>query len=347
MQARNSAVGRIVRGMTSSELITMPISIIRLWLQALQAAFAGGLALCSVPEAAAQEREGYAVTPDSVRLWYRVVGEGKETVLVPVSAYHGTQLDRLAKGRRLVLYDPRGRGRSDSVPPSKVSLDHQIRDLETIRKTVGAPQVALIGWSGLGMELFVYALRHPGRVTRLVQLAPVPPRRDPYMQGMMADRRSRTDSIAWTSLQARKARGEFDADEERWCRELSRVTRPASFGDPRFTARGPEVCMFPNEWPSRLSPYFDALLGSFGAFDWRRDLSKVRTPRLVIHGERDNIPLEGNKEWVSGQPEARLLVIRGAGHWPHYERSKETLGAIESFLQGHWPEGSRPVAANQ
>jgi pimeloyl-ACP methyl ester carboxylesterase len=259
---------------------------------------------------------------------------------VPIAVYHGTQLDQLAKARRLVLYDPRGRGRSDSVPPNKVSLDHQIRDLETIRRTVGASRVALIGWSGLGMELFVYALRHPDRVTRLVQLAPVPPRRDPYMQGMMADRRSRTDSTAWNSLQARKARGEFDADEARWCRELSRVTRPASFGDVRFTTRVPEVCTFPNEWPSRLSPYFDALLGSFGAFDWRSDLSQAKIPRLVIHGERDNIPLEGNKEWVAGQPEARLLVIRGAGHWPHYERPEETLGAIESFLKGHWPEGS-------
>jgi pimeloyl-ACP methyl ester carboxylesterase len=288
----------------------------------------------------AQEHEGYAITPDSVRLWFRVVGEGTETVVAPVAVYHGIQLDQLAKGRRLVLYDPRARGRSDSVPPNKVSLDHQIRDLETIRRTVDAPRVALIGWSGLGMELFVYALRHPERVTRLVQLAPVPPRRDPYMQAMMADRRSRTDSGAWTVLQARKDRGEFEADEARWCRELSRVTMPSSFGETRSVAQVPEVCLFPNEWPSRLSPYFDALLGSFGAFDWRDSLSRMKIQRLVIHGERDNIPLQGNKEWVAGQREARLLVIRGAGHWPHYERPEETLGAIESFLEGHWPEGS-------
>jgi proline iminopeptidase len=317
----------------------MRLSASRLWSFLLRLTAVSGFALPPVA-GTAQEHEGYALTPDSVRLWYRVVGEGTETLLAPVAVYHGTKLDRLAKGRRLVLYDPRGRGRSDSVSPDKVSLDHQIRDLETIRKAVGAARVVLIGWSGLGMELFVYALRHPDRVTRLVQLAPVPPRRDPYMQGMMADRRSRTDSSAWAALQARKGRGEFDADEVRWCRELARVTMPASFGDTRFIAQVPEVCAFPNEWPSRLAPYFDALLGSFGDFDWRADLSRVRIPRLVIHGERDNIPLEGNKEWVARQPEARLLVIPGAGHWPHYERPGETLGAIESFLEGQWPEGS-------
>src|SRR5688572_15900108 len=85
------------------------------------------LLLCTaVSHADAQVREGYAVTPDSVRLWYRMLGTGKQTVIVPVAVYHGTRLDALADGRRLVLYDPRGRGRSDSVPTAKVSLDHQL-----------------------------------------------------------------------------------------------------------------------------------------------------------------------------------------------------------------------------
>jgi pimeloyl-ACP methyl ester carboxylesterase len=297
----------------------------------------------SVRHAMSQAREDYVVTSDSVRLWYRVVGQGRETVLVPVGLYFGARLDGLAKGRRLVLYDPRGRGRSDSVAPSKVSLDNQVGDVEAVRRAVGADRVAVIGWSGLGMEMFVYALRHPDRVTRLIQLAPVPPRAEPYMGGMMADRQSRTDSAAWNALQVRKARGEFAADESSWCRELKRVTTPASFGDVAFASEVPDVCQFRNEWPSRLSPYFEALLGSFGAFDWRPELSRVRIPRLVIHGARDNISLAGNQEWVAGQPQARLLVIPGAGHWPHYERPEQTLTAIEVFLSGRWPEGSREV----
>jgi pimeloyl-ACP methyl ester carboxylesterase len=302
----------------------------------------GVAVILGVPRAhvTAQAREGYAVTDDSVRLWYRVVGQGSETVLVPVGLFYGTRLDGLAKNRRIVLYDPRGRGRSDSVPATKVSLDNQIRDIETIRRAVGAERAAVIGWSGLGMEMFVYALRHPGRVTRLVQLAPVPPRAEPYMQTMMANRQSRTDTAARSALQARKDRGEFDRDEAAWCRELKRVTTPASFGDVRLATHIPDVCRFSNEWPSRLSPYFEALLGSFGEFDWRPDLSRVKIPRLVIHGERDNIPLTGNREWAAGQTQARLLVIPDAGHWPHYERPRETLGAIETFLEGNWPAGS-------
>lgn len=55
------------------------------------------------------------------------------------------------------------------------------------------------------------------------------------------------------------------------------------------------------------------------------------------------MPLEGNREWVQGQPNARLLIVDGAGHWPHYERPQIVLLAIDAFLDGRWPEGSEAL----
>lgn len=288
--------------------------------------------------AAVESREDWLVTADSVRLYYRVVGQGTETVIVPLALYVGTSLDRLAQKRRLVIYDPRGRGRSDTVPASKVSLEHNLSDLEAIRSAVGAERAALIGWSGLGMELFVYALRYPGRVTRLVQLAPVAPRWNPYAERMMADRARRTDAAAARGLEARVARDEFRDDPAGLCRAQAAVFQPATFGDLASATLAPDVCGNPTEWPERLGAYFGALLGSIEGFDWRDSLDAVAgLPRLVIHGELDNTPVEGNREWVAGQPNARLLIIPGAGHWPHYERADQTLDAIERFLRGEWP----------
>jgi len=122
----------------------MPLAFSQLDSLALRVSIASLFAVCAtINQVTAQVREGYAVTEDSVRLWYRIVGKGKETVLVPVGLYYGTRLDRLARGRRIVLYDPRGRGHSDSVAPAKVSLDNQIRDIETIRRAVGAQRAAV------------------------------------------------------------------------------------------------------------------------------------------------------------------------------------------------------------
>jgi 3-oxoadipate enol-lactonase len=287
--------------------------------------------------------EGYAVTPDSVRIYYRVAGEGSETVPAPFALFLDSAFDALAGKRRIVTYDPRGRGRSDSVSPDKVSLATQLLDLETVRRAVGSERVALIGWSGGGMETFVYTLRNPGRVTRLVQLAPVAPRFVPYGALMMEDRARRTDSAAQAALEGRIGRGEFQSDPAAECRAARAVSGPALLADPAHAPPTPDVCRYPNEYPQRLRRHFDALFRSFDGFDWRDSLAAVTIPRLVIHGARDNTPLAGNQEWVAGLPEARLLVIDGAGHWPHYEQRTRTLAAIATFLEGGWPAGARAI----
>ena len=291
--------------------------------------------------------ERHAVTPDGVRLYYRVAGEGPETVIAPFALFYESVLDGLAVGRRIVTYDPRGRGRSDSVSADKVSLSHLLLDLETVRQAVGAERIALIGWSGGGMETFVYALRNPGRVTRLVQLAPVAPRFVPYGALMMADREKRTDSTARASLRRRIEAGEFRADPAAECRATRAVSDPPLFADPARRPATPDVCRFPNEYPSRLRGYFGALFRSIDGFDWRDSLSGVTIPRLVIHGARDNTPVVGNEEWVAGQTNARLLVIDSAGHRPHYERPTSTLTAIATFLRGDWPAAARVVSSRR
>ena len=296
------------------------------------------------PSPAPEAREGFLTTADSVRLYYRVVGSGPETVIVPLALFHATTLDVLADSYRVVLYDPRGRGRSDTVPVGKVSLGHNVNDLDAVRAEVGADRVSLIGWSGFGMELFVYALRHPERVTRLIQLAPVAPRWEPYAAFMGQDRARRTDSAASAALSERVTRGDFLGDPAGWCRASAQVHQPPTFGDTAFARRAPDVCQHPAEWPPQLGAYFRAFFPSIAGFNWTDSLVRVAgLPRLVIHGERDNTPLQGNREWVAGQPNARLLVVPGAGHWPQLERPELTLPAIRAFLRGEWPAGAGAV----
>ncbi|HEY0625351.1 MAG TPA: alpha/beta hydrolase [Allosphingosinicella sp.] len=299
---------------------------------------AGRLGNPSSPHSAAPIEEGYAVTPDGVRLYYRAAGRGPETVIAPFALFHGTSLDALAVGRRVITYDPRGRGRSQAVSPDKVSLDLLLTDLDTVRRAVGAERTAIIGWSGGGMETFVYALRNPGKVTRLVQLAPVTPRFNPYNAEMMADRRRRIDGSAWNALQERVKAGEFVDDPAAHCRAENLVTLPALFADRTKAALVPDVCDSANEHPNTLGAYFGGLFRSIDGFDWSASLPRVTIPRLVIHPLQDNISRTGNEEWVRGQANARILFVDGSGHFPQYERPDETLSAIDTFLKGDWPD---------
>ena len=306
---------------------------------------AGFVAACSGPAGdprtvQPETTEGSVTTDDGVRLHYRVAGEGSDVLVAPMDVYLGKALAPLAGGRRLITYDPRSRGRSQAAPLSSVSLDRQILDLEQLRAGLNIEKMALLGWSGLGMEMAVYAMRHPDRVSRLVQVAAVPPSRG-LMAGAGGDRRDeRTDRKAVAELERRFQAGEFDADPAGFCRRYQTLTLPANFADPARAAAVPDVCEQENEWPRNLWPYFGVLLGSFGDYDWRPQLAGLQIPRLVIHGREDGIPLAGARAWAGGYPNARLLILSPAGHFPFLEQPDAFFPAVERFLSGEWPEGA-------
>jgi pimeloyl-ACP methyl ester carboxylesterase len=324
--------------------VTVTVALPALLTIAIAAAQNTPVRLLSASEArSVRVTESDTQSPDGVRLYYRVAGSGDEVVIAPFALYHGTALDRLAAGRRVVTYDPRGRGKSAAVGPDKVSRDLLLADLDAVRRAVGGERVALIGWSGGGMETFVYAMDNPGRVSRLVQLAPVAPRFAPYSEQMMADRRKRTDQAAAAALEARVKAGQFKTNPAALCRAQNDVDLPALLADTRNVTLIPDVCTSANEYPETLGGYFAGLFKSIAGFDLVPSLGKVQIPRLVIHPLQDNIPLAGNEEWVRDQPNARILTIDGSGHFPLYEQPEKTLRAIATFLDGEWPSGARVI----
>jgi proline iminopeptidase len=301
------------------------------------AAISLSLSACGGSDPAPQATEGFVAADDGVKLYYVSRGSGDDVVVAPMAIYLEDHLAPLAKNRRIVFYDPRNRGRSDAADLSTVSLDRQIADLEALREGLGIEKMALIGWSGLGMEIAVYAIRHPERVTRLVQISPTPPAAS-IMRESRGAPPNPVDPTAIAELDARAEAGEFDDDPAAHCRLWNALIYPSSFVEPSLAAKVPDVCDHPNEWPKNLWPYFGALLPGFGDYDWREDLKALAAPRLVIHGEEDAIPVAGARAWTQGYENARLVLLSPAGHFPYIEQREATLGAIDAFLGGRWPE---------
>lgn len=289
--------------------------------------------------------EGFITADDGTKLYYVSKGAGKNVVVAPMAIYLEEHLAPLAKGRRVIFYDPRNRGRSDAADLSTVSLDRQVEDLEDLRESLGVEKMALIGWSGLGMEMAVYAIRHPDRVTRLVQMSPVPPAAS-IMREFGDSRDNSVDRDAVEALDARAAAGEFDDQPADYCRLSNELSLPPNFVDKTLVSEVADVCVHENEWPKNLWPYFGALLPSFGDFDWRDEVAALDIPRLVIHGREDGIPLEGANAWAAGHPQARLLVLSPSGHFPYIEQKAKTLEAIDTFLDGGWPPGAETAPGN-
>ena len=67
-------------------------------------------------------------------------------------------------------------------------------------------------------------------------------------------------------------------------------------------------------------------------YDWRREMSAVRAPTLVIHGALDPLPVETSRELVSLLPTAQHVVIPDAGHMPFWEAPDVFFPLVEKFL---------------
>jgi proline iminopeptidase len=121
----------------------------------------------------ADSYEGFVVTPDGVRLYFHKIGAGKQIVLIPADLFLYPAFARLAPGRTLIFYDMRDRGRSDAVADRRrITIQDDVKDLETIRKHFRVDKPALIGFSYLGMMVMLYASEHPDHVSRIDQLGP-------------------------------------------------------------------------------------------------------------------------------------------------------------------------------
>ncbi len=270
------------------------------------------------------------------------MGSGQPLV-VPNAVYLEDDFAGLAAGREVVFYDLRGRGRSDAVAdPARLGIERDVADLEAVRSAVGFEQMDLMGHSYLGLMVILYALEHPERVGRIVQLGPAGPAAE------FLDRTPRPgsdpealDLAAWQALLA--DRSTLVRDPKTHNRRFWEIFLPYMFGDPKKARayRMPNLDDVPNEWPSNMNRTIQGVFATLTSYDVRERAAEVKAPVLIVHGTKDrNAPYESGPAWRDCLGNARLLTIEGAAHMPWAEEPDQVLPAIEAFLEGEWPEAA-------
>src|SRR5262249_34968861 len=121
--------------------------------------------------------EGFAFVRPGLHLYYRVLGDGPEALVVPNANWLAEPLQPLAADRTVIFYDPRSRGRSSAgTDRRQLALEEDARDLEAVRRYFGLERMALLGASYHAAITALYALENPGRVERLLLVCPITPR---------------------------------------------------------------------------------------------------------------------------------------------------------------------------
>lgn len=246
----------------------------------------------------------------------------------PTWSYEWRHLIRaLAPSYRCIAPDLLGFGLSDRPTDFPYTPEAHSQALaEFVARLAPAPGAFTLVVHDFGGPIALpICLRQPALVRRLILI-------NTWMWSFAGDR--------GLERKARMAGGRFGRFLYRRINVSLRVLMPSAYGDRRTLT--PEVHRqyldrFPDAWSREvvLWPLARALLSSSPFYDalWA-ERSKLRgRPALVLWGMRDPAFRPGLlQRWRETLPEARVVELTGAGHWPHEEEPERVVDEVRRFL---------------
>jgi pimeloyl-ACP methyl ester carboxylesterase len=229
----------------------------------------------------------------------------------------GPQMRSLRDRYRVVRYDARGHGRSEApAEPRAYAPATFVDDMRRVLDEVGAPAAVAGGLSmGAGIALR-FALAQPARVRALV-LCAFPAGADDG-DGFAGKALGFADTIERDGLEA--------AGEAYVWGPQTRLDRNAvKFVRQGFLEHPPHGLALTLRGVIALQPPVPAL---------RPALEAIRCPVLVVVGSEDGPSRRACDALAAAIPQARLVVVPGAGHVVNLQKPDEVSAAMHEFLDG-------------
>ena len=288
-------------------------------------------------------RNGFVHSKDSIDLYYRFLGSGKDTLVLihggpgMDSEYFIADFEPLAKNHVLLFYDQRGGGQStlpDTLNAQKLlGIDKHVEDLEVLRKRFRFKKLKVIAHSFGPMILAKYAIRHPDKIENMVLIGPVPPMHWKFFpdikwpESPLTEMEKQEMDSLWNEIK------DNVNPKENCIRFWNIALKPRlAKGIPIETVKGdccaasPKAIWYGYKYTNEIT------FNSLGEWDFRDSLSNLNIPTLIIHGVEESIPMESAEAWDSVLPKSELIKISKAGHFPYVENPDEVWPKIEEFL---------------
>ena len=244
---------------------------------------------------------------DGVSLYYEVHGDHGPVVLL-THGYSSTaqmwsgQVEVIAKDHRLVTWDMRGHGQSDSPDdPALYSEAHTIADMAALLDAVGTPRAIIGGLSLGGYMSLAFNRVHPDRVDALLIIDTGPGyKNDEARAGwnktsLRTAERYETEGLGLLST----------ASAER------RIAKHTSAMGLALAARG------------MLTQRDAGVMTS---------LPDIKVPSIVIVGSEDTPFLAASDYMAAKIPGAKKVIVEGAGHAANIDNPEVFNAALTGFL---------------
>jgi len=292
----------------------------------------------------AEAREG-RILVGNTSLYSRDIGRGQPIIVLHGgpdfdSSYLLPDLDRLADAYRLIYYDQRGRGKSaEGVRPDDVTLASDLDDLDSVRQRFALESPTLLGHSWGAVLALEYVLRHPTRVSHLILMNPAPVSardlalfRNAYTEGLSADvdrQRAIVRSPAYQEGDPETVAARYRIHFKHGLQRPEDYERLMATMKAGFISQGKDGIVKARAVEDRLMrDTWEA-----DGYDLLPRLGALSVPTLVISGDHDFIPVDIATHIARAIPRARLVTLKGCGHFAYLECPAEVRKAIDEFFQ--------------
>ncbi len=261
-----------------------------------------------------------------VHLAYQTVGSGPlDLFLVDTWVHHveavwdfpdfARFLRRLSSFGRLIHFDRRGTGLSDTVPLDRLpDFETQVQDALAVLDAAGSDQPAVLGLNDGTLVAMLLAAGHPERCRSLVLFTPT----GKHHQAAGMAMESIDEAIE--AIKASAVTGDSGVY----------ILAPSRVNDGRFDEHLARLQRL-SVRPSAFGHYYRQSMES----DVRDVLPRIRVPTLVLNRSGNRIvAAELSREVASLIPGAKFVELPGTDHLVFSEDIDAVLDEIEEFLTG-------------
>jgi pimeloyl-ACP methyl ester carboxylesterase len=259
-----------------------------------------------------------------VRVYYEDHGAGPAILLShgysATSAMWAPQVEALARRHRVVTWDLRGHGASDSPDdPALYSHELAVEDMASLLDRLGIERAVIAGLSLGGYLSLAFSARYPARTRALILMDTGPGFKSDEARSRWNDTAERTARrFEVEGLAALPARREVSAGRHRDALGLARAAR------------------------GLLVQRDDAVI---------RSLPAIGVPALVLVGS-DDAPFLSAASYMAGKiPGAKHVIVPGAGHAANLDQpelvNRELVEFLETLDRATDVPGRRPTSPDE
>ncbi|MEU7880183.1 alpha/beta fold hydrolase [Microbispora bryophytorum] len=277
------------------------------------------------------------VNINGARLNVEVLGEEGAPVLI---AHHGGGgIGSLAEPKatfgplsdlfRVVVFDARGCGLSEGVPP--YSHAQWAADVDALREWAGAESVVIAGGSYGGFIAMEYAIAYPDRVRAMILRDTSPDRTNLELAHENARRQTRVE-LDWENYE-RYWSGDIRDDADLKARWAELIPLYDHEYDPAKAAARVEAGIY------RYEAHNWCFQHNAPIYDVKPQLPSVTCPTLVTVGRHDWVtPVSSSETIASLVPNSTLVVFEESGHSPQIEEAELFQQTMREFLAEALPD---------